>query len=473
MLTSQGKIWNSLYTFNSIFYSSIILIFFNVSYFSIHTPFFLLFSGLVIIISFFYFLSYFLHYWIITQSKTFVRNLFLVSMIVRIIGVFYLYYLTLLQSPESFPFEINSVDAIFYHNNARLLSDFIGTGDYFSVLRNLSDSKSDWGFQIYLSAIYYMLGDATIFPRLLNCLFGSLSVVYVYNIARKTYSEKHGRVASILTMLMPSFWWFGGMHLKETVMIWLILFYVDSLITIFRAGKLQFKRLIMVIMALISLYYFRVFLPPFLLSISIIYILFNFFSTRRFVRNSLVVIVFLAMVIVSTNLGINETMEFGSGDRDNFLSKNIEYSAKNRSIDLNLSTTLPFMFIGAVVTPFPSILMLEERQLPIIAHFQNEIIRNFLYFFVFLGTFFAFGDRFKERSIVLFSGYGYILILALTGTAFQDRYQLPALPFMIIIMASGILEIKQHQIKWFNIYSILISVAIVWWNLFKINLRGL
>jgi hypothetical protein len=64
-------------------------------------------------------------------------------------------------------------------------------------------------------------------------------------------------------------------------------------------------------------------------------------------------------------------------------------------------------------------------------------------------------------------------VLALTGTAFQDRYQLPALPFLIIVMSSGIIEIRTHQIKWFNIYSILISVAIVWWNLFKINLRGL
>jgi hypothetical protein len=467
------NIWNSLYTFNALFYTFIIILFFNISYFSIHTPFFLLFSGITIIVSFYIFLSYFLKTWLEKPQKIFLKDLFIWSFGIRVVGVLYLYYLTMLQSPESFPFEINSVDAIFYHNNAKLLANTFGTGDFFRLLGNLSDNKSDWGFQIYLSIVYYVLGEATIFPRLLNSFFGAWTVIYVYKIAKHTHSEKHGKVASILTMLMPSFWWFGGMHLKETVMIWLIMFYINSLIILVKSGKIQFGRMFFAILALISLFYFRVFLPPFLLAISIIYLLLMFFSSRSNIRNIVVVTLFLIMVIVSANLGINETIDFGSGDSGKFLSENIEFSAKNRSIDINLTKTLPFMFIGAVVTPFPSLLMLEERQLPIIAHFQNEIIRNFLYFFVFLGVLLSLGDKFKERSIVFFSGFGYILVLALTGTAFQDRYQLPALPFLIIVMSSGIIEIRTHQIKWFNIYSILISVAIVWWNLFKINLRGL
>ena len=81
---------------------------------------------------------------------------------------------------------------------------------------------SDRGFPIYLSLVYYLLGDSVIIPRLINAVLGAMTVVFTYNLARRNYGENVARIAAIMAMLMPNLIYYCGVHLKETLMVFIV-----------------------------------------------------------------------------------------------------------------------------------------------------------------------------------------------------------------------------------------------------------
>jgi len=110
--------------------------------------------------------------------------------------------------------------------------------------------------------------------------------------------------------------------------------------------------------------------------------------------------------------------------------------------------------------------------LPMLSHFFNELVRNSLYFFAFIGILFSYKKRFKESSLLLFYTLGYIAILAYSGKSFQDRFQLPSLPGMLILISAGLAHGQVYFKRW-KLYLIGMAVAIVLWQLFKLKIRGL
>jgi hypothetical protein len=68
---------------------------------------------------------------------------------------------------------------------------------------------------------------------------------------------------------------------------------------------------------------------------------------------------------------------------------------------------------------------------------------------------------------------GYIMILALSGVSFQDRFQLLALPFLIFFIPIGLDWQHKKKLKFWEIYLFVITIAILSWNIFKLSIRGL
>jgi hypothetical protein len=217
------------------------------------------------------------------------------------------------------------------------------------------------------------------------------------------------------------------------------------------------------------LFFFRAVLAWLIIFATIFYFLLNF--SNRKISRSTVFVAFLILIAIISFL----VMESGSMDELKLLVKKsgtqledeLISSAMERGISYNM-----VLFIGSIIMPFPSLLYFNSGQLVMVSHFFNELVRNSLYFFAFLGILFSYKKRFKESSLILLYTLGYILILAVSGRSFQDRFQLPSLPGMLILISAGLGHGRVYFKKW-KLYLIGIGIGIILWNLFKLKIRGM
>lgn len=456
--------------------SVILVLFFSIFYKSLASPLFIILVNLVVVISFFISLPLIIKSWLNISPVLFKRRIIIYGILLRLAGIGYLYLLTNMYDPNSYPFEIGSADSYSYHSIAVGMVNYMhnSTSDIRFLLNSFIQGDSDTGFPVYLACVYSLLGTDPVVARLMNCFWGVWSIFIIMNITRQLYSEKHSRIAGIIAMLFPSLIWFGGMHLKETLVIWMMLFFIETLVDTVVGKKVKVFKTIVAVFILIATLRFRTFLFPFLLAVVSAYFFYYFINPRSKTKFVILGIIFVLSIFLSTkflmnDIAIRTQYEQSSG----YLTQNLNDAARRRTLNIDLNYTLPFMMTGSIVTPFPSFLMLEDRQIGIVIHFQNELVRNYIYFFVFAGLLFTFKKDFMNKSVVVFVGLGYIAILALTGTSFQDRFQVLVLPFMIILMSAGIVEMPPRGIRYFYLYAILITIGIFWWNVYKMNLRGL
>lgn len=438
-------------------------------------PLVLLF-GMVIVAFFFVSLHHYSGSWRKLPMDRFYRRLFGHALMYRLIFVGVMLLLTSWLDPDSYPFEIRAADSWVYHDVGIKVAEGIRNGNMFDVLNEIWRSFNDWGHSIYLGFLYYVFGPHFIVVRIFNALWGALTAVFVGKIAEDVFGRSAGRMAGIMAMLMPAFWWYGGMHLKETVMIFLIVLPCYQAVKLIHTGKLKPIGVALIAGPVLLLFYYRSFLAPLLILCMGGYLLLNVFKKKRnqgIVLISVVVFV-LVMGWMISRFGfqehITETVEHSQGLLDyqlTTIAKEVE------EISFEKGVVAPFMLAGAVVTPFPTFLDIGERQLSIYVRFQNDVVRNFLYFFAFLGIWYGVKQRLNDSALVILFPLGYILVLAVSGVSFQARYQVPALPFMIILMAGGFHLAKPKVLNRWPLYLAIIMAAILAWNYFKVSIRGL
>lgn len=464
--------WPNSYSKKAIILSIFIVGIFQVLFSSYMMPMFLLSFGIIFILLFYLSLSYFSIKWREISEKTFYKKVFIYSFIFRFIFVLYHYAITKIYDPASFPMEISAADTWTYHLRALELANI--PISYFIKYLEADALPSDWGFPFYLGIIYKFFGPYTFPVRVLNCLWSSLTVIFLSKSVSRVYTFEHARLTGIILMLIPSLSWFAGIQLKETLMIFIVIVIFYLAIYIMERRKHLFFLIVLMLFLTISLYYFRPFLVALVLFSTGAY--FGLSAAKK--NNFLIVVLFIALMGITigimNQLGVISDLQSTYDQKDNMIESNVAHLVSGvGNIDVKNIAVLPLIMIGAVVTPFPSFLNLDERQVGILCHFQNEMIRNFMYFFAFLGLFHMVRNNFKKSSIFVLFAASYIYVLAMAGSSYEDRFQLPALPFIVVMIAVGIIESNYKWLKRWNYYLIIIIAAQIAWNLFKLNIRGL
>lgn len=470
------KIWPAYYSKLAIIFVFFLILSFYFFFGSYVMPPLILLFGLAIVIFFFLALHYYSYKWSNINLKKFYKKLFWHSFFYRLIFVAIMYLLTYLLDPQSFPFEINAGDSYYYHWAGIKIAEGIPGGDNLIRLALIYfKGLPDVGFPIYIGIVYYIFGPYTLIIRLLNAVFGSITVIYISKITNGTFGEAQGRLAGIISMLMPAFLWFGGIHLKETVMIFLIVTIFYHTVNIVIRGKTSIAAISIMVLFSFFLFFFRTFLAALVIFCVLAYFILNF--TKRNINKGVLFISFVIFVFIIGKLitlyGFDDSVYSALGASSNQFNLELTSSAKQRGISYDRALVAPFLLIGAAVTPFPSLLDLEERQLGIYVHFQNELVRNIMYFFAFLGIFYSLKDKFRMSSLIILFGLGYIGILAVSAVSFQDRFQLPALPFMIMFMSEGFCGSRRPLVVKWLVYLAFLFIAIFLWNYFKMGIRGL
>lgn len=434
-------------------------------------PIGLLFAGLLIVILFFQGINYFSKKFYGLSAQKLDKQLFVYSLIFRLIFVGYLYLLTFILDPGNFPFEIHAADSWVYHLAGKKLAE-VGFNDYWNQLGQLMKGRADYGYPVFLSLIYKLFGNITLPVRIVHALLGSFSIVLLARIARMLFSNDHARFTGIIAMLMPSLLWYTGLQLKETLMMYLVILAIYHAVKMLSIRRVKLMSIIFLVLSSFLLFFFRTFLAVLLISSIFLFYFYN--KSRTGIRISVLVLFILGLLFLVNRYNIQQEVfsQYYESQNDYF-NKSVQGDVINARISVKLALVTPFIISSAFVTPFPSFLTTETRQISIVNTFQNELVRNFMYYFYFVGLLLCFKKHGKKAVILIFFVMSYVAIVTFGGSSFQERFQLPGLPFIIILMSVGIVESKRSTLlKWQN-YLYIILIAQVIWTLFKLNVRGL
>jgi hypothetical protein len=430
--------------------------------------------GIMIILFFFFALNIYSNAWL--NINNFKTRLFIHSLVYRTIAITGMYALTLLYDPASLPLEIGAADAWNYHISGEMVANTLRhNGNIFNTLSGFWKSENDYGYSIYIGFIYYIFGPSVYIAKFFNAILGSITVVRIYQIGQLIYSEEKARTAGILAMIFPSLLWFTSMLLKETVLIFILINAAYYVITITSFPHKSLKYAIYFLIFMIPLYYFRVFLFPLVILASIIHLIFLEIKgkKKKLIIQTISILLIFGIILVIFKLNMLSSFLSTFDQSSTVFTNELTNSAIQRGINYKMALVSPFVIIGSIITPFPSLLHFDDNQLAIYMHYQNEVIRNVMYFFMFLGIIHFWKLKRRESVFIITFAIGYISILALSGVSFQDRFQLLALPFLIILMPEGLGWHFPKKIRNWQIYLFIIALAVISWNLFKLSIRGL
>lgn len=214
--------------------------------------------GIIEVVGFFYFANQLPVAWKNHSPKTFAKRLFSTALIIRIIYVVFSYWFY--NTMTGTPFEFSAADVGFYNELGQYGHELLSIGEWnlYDKFYHYSHMElSDSGYPIYLSFIYWLFDDSIFLTRILKAVWSAWTCVLVYKLASRNFSEPVGRMAAIFCMLMPNFIYYCGIHLKETEMIFLIVLFAERADYAMRAKQLDWKALIIALVAAALLFLFR------------------------------------------------------------------------------------------------------------------------------------------------------------------------------------------------------------------------
>jgi hypothetical protein len=107
---------------------------------------------------------------------------------------------------------------------------------------------------IYVNAVVYSLfGYTPLLMKLLNCLFGSMAVIYTIRLSEQLFDKQIARIAGILTLALPSISFWTAQNLKDGSVLLLSMMALWSAIQTNKRPHIHLPLLLAAISALISI----------------------------------------------------------------------------------------------------------------------------------------------------------------------------------------------------------------------------
>jgi len=419
--------------------------------------------------TFFFFMGahYFNNYWKNINEKGLIYSLFGFSLLFNIFSVFWYYYIYMAYTGT--PFEALYSDQMFYDEQGENLSYYILDGDYFP--RELFKGDfSDFGYPYFLGVIYAIFGQDIFIVRLIQALLSSITVVFVYKIARSFFNSEISKIAGILMMLSPILIRFTTTHLKETVMLFFIVLGTYNAILFLKTKNLRYVKFMIAFFSFLCLLTFRT-----VTSLIFVFSFFLYFVYQPNIKNSIYrylgipvfILVFVYALLSSpADEEISDSINKGAGYSESVLKVS---SSKSLSKVTNFPVNMSFAIFG----PFPN--MLDKLPLePDRMFFQQLIsadtmIKSVLGFFLILGLYYVFRMGFRKNIFLLSIILLNITLVAFTGVMLNLRHYLPFYPFILIFVSVGIYYFSQQQKRYYIYYLIILLCITIFFNFLKLS----
>ena len=434
----------------------------------------------------------------IHKSQTFEKRIFIIAFVPRLLFMLLLYYLFTKYYGDSFGFE--NMDALGYDELGQFVAGMIERGDYhfYDALSKYTGNKdiADMGYAVYVGFIYWLTGStgvetslgiggtngSIIAVRVLKCILSSLTVVLTYRLAKRNFGDQTARTAAILCALWPNFWYYCANHLKETEMVFLVVLFVEQADQMLRSRKFTAWKVIPVLIVVAALLTFRTVLAL----VAILALLFTIVmsSSKVIGWGKRIMIGVLAILMIGITMGnrIEEQSRqiLEQANREN-QKGNMEWRANRKDVSGNTQSFAKYagaaVFAPMIFTiPFPTMVRpfegQELQQMLNGGYFVKSILSSFVILSLFI---LLLSGKWREHMLPLSFMLGYLVVLTMSNFAQSDRFHHPAMPFEFMFAAYGlsIAVTKKKYKRWFTYWCVIMFIAAIAWNWFKLAGRGL
>lgn len=429
-----------------------------------------LLMGIISVSGFFFGSSYFTKSWAKDPNDLFQRKIFFYGLGFRVIWAVFAYFYY--SFATGIPFEFFAGDSIFYYEESLCYAN-TSVRDAWQFLAFELDTVSDSGYLMYLILIQKIVGTGILPARLVNSIISALTCVLLYKLGRRSMGEEVGRMAAIFAMLFPNFIFYCGLHLKEPVMIFIIVAYLERADYLLREKRFNFINIFLVAILLVSLFFFRTALG----GVGVLsFVVSLFLSSDRMVGKVrrwaligltvLAVSVFMGGTIATEVEGIwTERTDNQMAKRDYQVSKGYAWAKYATG-----SVMAPMMFI----LPFPTMVDVDEQytqQMLSGGNFCKQMMAGYvllaLYILVFVRR------NWRDFSLIEAFEVGYLGVICLSGFANSERFLLPGVPLILLLSAYGLSNLTTKYYQYIKTWSWFVPVLVFAWSFFKLGTRGL
>ena len=440
--------------------------------------------GIVWVVGFFMLSVYLSKIWSvqhIKSAKRIEKNIFWTSFCIRLIYAVFIHYFYLSMTGE--PYEFQAADAGGYYGTALWFSEEWTRDNLWPVLQSFSKTSfSDIGFPLVMLLPIHFFGypSGLLVIRIMNAFIGSYTALIIYRIVKRSMGETTARIAAIFCMLHPVLICYAGITLKEVVMTWLLVLFIDLADRMFRSRRYTFATIAPLVLVGFSLFMFRTVLG--LVAFLSVFFALVMLDTRivGFGKKILLGLILAGVVTMSVSDTImKEVREIQETDVRERQEKNLEYrygekKGKNGEGNIFAKYAGVAVFAPLIFTiPFPTMVSLSDQEDMRLIHGGNWM-RNVMSGFVILAMFMLLlsGD-WRKYTLPLAMLLGYLLMLAFTEFAHSLRFHIPVMPFEMMFAAYAITNMRKKYRMWYLVWCLFMVVACFAWNWFKLAGRGL
>ncbi len=415
----------------------------------------------------------------IHKSKNFEKHLFWTGFWIRAVYVIFIYYFYLEMT--GMPYEFQAADSQSYIEVAGDWSIWLSNNTFWEGISDYARMYfSEMGYPLFLLIPIHWLGEsAIIITRLIQAALGAFTSVIIYRIVHRSMGEVTARLAAIFCMLHPVLICYVGMSLKEVLMTFMLVLFIDMGERMLRSRRYSFATIAPLALTGFSLFMFRTVLG--LVATMAVFFALVMMDTRVVSLSKKIIMgaVLVGIVLLSASDNIIREVE---QIRNTDIQKQQETSMSKRyGIEGGKKTGNAFAkYAGAAVfaplifsIPFPTMAQLEEQEDMRLIHGGNWM-RNVMSGFVILAMFMLLlsGD-WRKYTLPLAMLLGYLLMLVFTEFAHSLRFHIPVMPFEMMFAAYAITNMRKKHRNWYLIWCILCIVMCFGWNWFKLAGRGL
>ena len=413
----------------------------------------------------------------VRREKTFEKRIFKIAFVPRILLLLLLY--TIFQSVYGDAFGFEAADAKFYHDLGLDFSAAFSENHFGQTFTQYNDEidLSDMGYAVYVGFIYWLTGNSIIVVRLIKCVLSSITVVLMYRLAKRNFGEQTGRIAAIFIALWPNFWYYCTAHLKEVEMTFLAVLFVEQADQMLRSRQFTAWKVVPILIIALALFTVR---TPLGL-VALLSLVFSIFmSSQRVVSWGKRIVVGVMAIALIGVIGGEQLERKARGLMDN-RSAQQEQGLQNAATRKNGNVYAKYagaaVFAPMIFTiPFPSMVRPFDGQN--VHQFNNggNFVKNIMSgFTIFALAMLIISGKWREHLLPLSMMIGYVIVLAFSAFAQSERFHQPAMPFEFMFAAYGlsIAVTKPKYKRWFTYWCVLMFVAAIAWNWFKLKGRGM
>lgn len=422
------------------------------------------------------------HKWRHLSGKTYVKQVVLIGLFVRLLWVAYCYFYF---NEDYYGVKMgDTADCEWYLAFGKAIAMWIQNGfnDSFSHLLHIWQSAlDDCGYPFWLAIEYLVVGveNDVFVPMIVKCVVSALCTKYIYNIGKRHFGEQIARVAAIFVALNPNMIYWCGTMFKESEMVFLVCLFVDEMDkALGKDDKLTFKALLPATLIGMSLFFFRS-------ALGLVAFLAMFahmvFASKRIISLGKKVLAG-TMVAIALLIGMGDTLRTQSQHvvqsiQSDKQQTNMEWRGNREGGNQFAKYAGAAVFAPLILTiPFPTFNVALESQILQRELSGGSFIKNILSFFVILILFvFLFSGEWRRHVFIIAYLCGYLAALVFSEFAQSGRFHLPIIPFIMLFGAYGINYVQQNK-KWKKYWPLVLVIEVIFclgWNWFKLAGRGL